>query len=143
MYLDAVKSNDSLTNRLVTLATFFACLRLNKLKLSLYKSRISAVRIDFLVHVISQDGVRPYDDKVAPLVVLPMPTNIKPLRYLLESLSYYRKFLPNMDRRIHPITALFKKGARFDLTPAMKELVNALLAELAAPPIPVFLTATR
>ena len=68
-----------------------------------------------------------------------MPTDMKQLRSLLGGLSYYRKFLPNMARRIHPTTALLKKGIAFDFTSTMEDTVRALLAELAAPPILVFL----
>ena len=139
MYLDdAIGSDDCPINHVATLATFFARLRLHKLKLSPDKSRIGAARVDFLGHVISADGVRPNDDRVAALTRMPMPTDIKQLRSLLGGLSYYRKFLPNMARRIRPITALLKKGATFDFTSAMEDIVRALLAELAAPPILVF-----
>ena len=107
MYLDdAIGSEDCPTHHVVTLATVFARLRLHKLKLSQDKSRIGAARVDFLGHVISADGVRPNDDRVAALTRMPMPTDIKQLRSLPGGLSYYRKFLPNMACRIRPITAL-------------------------------------
>ena len=139
MYLDdAIGSDDSPIHHVATLATFFARLRLHSLKLSPDKSPINAARVDFLGHVISADGVRPNDDRVAPLTRMPMPTDIKQLRSLLGGLSYYRKFLPNMAHHIRPITALLKKGAAFDFTSAMEDTVCALLAELAAPPILVF-----
>ena len=67
-----------------------------------------------------------------------MPRDIKQLRSLLGGLNYYLKFLPNMAKRIRPITALLKKGATFDFTSPMEETVRTLLAELAAPPILVF-----
>ena len=67
-----------------------------------------------------------------------MPSDIKQLRSLLGGLSYYRKFLPDMARRIGPFTALLKKGATFDFTPTMEDTVRVLLEELAAPPILVF-----
>ena len=118
--------------------TFFARLRVHSLKLSPDKSRIGAARVDFLGHVISADGVRPHDDRVAALTRMPMPTDIKQLRSLLGGLSYYRKFLPNMAHHIRPITALLKKGIAFDFTSAKEDTVRALLAELAAPPILVF-----
>ena len=133
MYLDnAIGSDDRSIHHIAILATFFARLRLHKLKLSPDKSRIGAARVEFLGHVISADGVRPNGDRVAALTRMPMPTDIKQLRSLLGGLSYYRKSLPNMARHIRPITALLKKGAAFDFT------VRALLAELAAPPILVF-----
>ena len=88
--------------------------------------------------MISQDGVRPNDDKIAVLTRMSMPRDVKQLRSLLGGLSYCRKFLPNMAKRVRPITAIFKKGATFSFTPPMEEAVRALLAELAARPILVF-----
>ena len=121
MYLDdAIGSDDCPLHHAATLATFFTRLHLHKPKLSPDKSRIGAARVDFLGHVISADGVRPNDDRVAALTRMPMPTNIKQLRSLLGGLSYYRKFRPNMAPHIRPITALLKKGAAFDFTSAME-----------------------
>ena len=139
MYLDdAIGSDGCPIHHVATIATFFARLRLHKLKLAPYKSRIGAARVDFWGRVISADGVRPNGDRVAALTRMPMPSDIKQLRSLLGGLSHYRKFLPNMARHIRPITALLKKGAAFEFTSAMEDTVRALLAELAAPPILVF-----
>ena len=139
MYLDdAIGSDDYPLHHVTTLASFFARLRLHQLKLSPDKSRIGAARVDFLGHIISADGVRPNDDRVAALTRISMPSDIKQLRSLLGGLSYYRKFLPNMARLIRPITALLKKGVAFDFTSTIEDTVRALLAELAAPPILVF-----
>ena len=69
---------------------------------------------------------------------MPMPRDIKQLRSLLGGLSYYRKFLPNMAKRVRSITALLQKGVTFSFTSPMEEGARALLAELAAPPILVF-----
>ena len=139
MYLDdAIGSNDCPIHHVTTLTAFFARLRLHQLKLSPDKSRIGAARVDFLGHIISKDGVRPNDDRVAALTRMFMPTDIKQLRSLLGGLSHYRKFLPNMACLIRPITALLKKGAAFDFTSIMEDTVRALLAKLAAPPTLVF-----
>ena len=74
MYLDdGIGSDDSPMSHVVTLATFFARLRLHNLKLSPNKSRIGAARVDFLGHVISQDGVCSNDDQTAALAQMPMP----------------------------------------------------------------------
>ena len=139
MYRDDTSDlDDCPIHHVATLATFFARLRVHKLKLSPDKSRIGASRVDFLGHVISSDGVRPNDDRVTALTRMPMTTDIKQLRSLLGGLSYDRKFLPNMACRIRPITALLKKGAAFDITSTMEGTVRALLAKLAIPPILVF-----
>ena len=139
MYLDdAIGPDDCPLHHVATLATFFARLRLHKLKLSPDKSQISAARVDFLGHVILADGIRPNDARVAALARMPMPTGIKQLRSLLGGLSYFRKFLPNMAYHIRPVTALLKKSAAFEFPSAMEDTVRTLLAELAAPPILVF-----
>ena len=139
MYLDdAIGSDDCSLHHVTTLAAFFARLRLHQLKLSPDKSRIGTARVDYLGHIISKDGVRPNDDRVAALTRMPMSSDIKQLRSLLGGLTPYRKFLPNMARLIRPITALLKTGAAFDFTSAMEDIVRALLVELAAPPILVF-----
>ena len=117
---------------------FFARLRLHNLKLSPNKSRIGAAHVDSLGHAISQDGVRPNDDKIAALAQMSIPRDIKQLRTILGGLSYYWKFLPNTAKRVRSITSLLKKEARFDFTPPMEAAVRTLLPELAAPPIIVF-----
>ena len=71
---DAIGSDNSPMAHVATLATCFARLRLHNLKLSPNKPRIGAARVDFLGHVISQDGVRPNDDKIAVLVQIPHAT---------------------------------------------------------------------
>ena len=138
MYLDAIGPDDCPLYHVATFATFFARLRLHKLKLFPDKSRIGAARVDFLGHVILADGVRPNDTRAAALARMPMPTDIKQLRSLLGGLSHYRKFLPNMAHHIRPVTALLKKGAAFEFTSAMEDTNRTLLAELVASPILVF-----
>ena len=114
---DAIGPDDCPLHHVATLATFFARLRLHKLKLSPDKSRIGAARVDFLGHVILADGVRPNDARVAALARIPMPTDIKQLRSLLGGLSYYCKFLLNMAHHIRPVTALLKRAPRSNSPP--------------------------
>ena len=72
MYLDdATGSDDCASHHVATLATFFARLHLHKPKLYRDKSRIGAARVDVLGHVISTDGIRPNNDRVAALIRMP------------------------------------------------------------------------
>ena len=114
---DAIGPDDCPHHHVVTLAAFFARLRLHKLKLSPDKSRIGAASVDFLGHVILADGVRPNDARVAALARIPMPTDIKQLRSLLGGLRYYCKFLLNMAHHIRPVTALLKRAPRSNSPP--------------------------
>lgn len=108
LYLDdAIESGDCPISHITTLDTFFARLRLHKIKLSPGKSRVLAARVDFLGNIISEDGLRPNDDRVAAPSRMHMPSVIKQLfRRLLGGISYYRMFLPNMAHCIRPIMVL-------------------------------------
>ncbi|CAB1107686.1 unnamed protein product [Ectocarpus sp. CCAP 1310/34] len=89
-------------------------------------------RLHFLGHTTSPDGVRPNGAKVSALTKMPMPKDVKQLRSLLGGLSYYRKFLSNMAKRIRPLRTLLKKQEKFIFTPSMQQAVRVLLAELSS-----------
>ena len=93
MYIDdAFGLDDCPINHVATLATFFARLRRHELKPLLDQSRIVISHVGFLGHLITEDGVRPNDDRVAAFPRLLMPSDIKQLRSLLGGLSYYPMF---------------------------------------------------
>ena len=69
---------------------------------------------------------------------MPMPTNLSQLRSLLGGLSYYRKFLPNLSKRIRPITDLLKKNVPFVFTKEMEVIVRDLLKILTEKPVLCF-----
>ena len=139
VYLNDVIGFDSgPSTHIKTIRALFERLCKHNLKLSLSKARLGATDADFLGHSISPAGVRSNADKVSALNLVPMPRDLKHLRSLLGGLSYYRKFLPDMSKRIRPITALLKKGVKFSFTPSMEANVRDMLAEIAAPLVLVF-----
>ena len=138
-YLDDVIVFDSDPSiHVKTIRALFERLRKHNLKLSPSKARLGATDADFLSHSILPAGVRPNAEKGSALTLMPMPRDLKQLRSLLGGLSYHRKFLPDMSKRIRSITAFLKKGVNFLCTPNMEVVVRDMLAELAAPPVLVF-----
>ena len=67
-----------------------------------------------------------------------MPNNVSELRSLLGGLSYYRKFLPNLSRRLRPIAKLLKKDVPFFFIAQMETVIRELLAVLTTPPVLVY-----
>ena len=135
---DVVKFDENPAQHVAGMRAFFERLRQHHLKLSPPKATIGTTKADFLGHTISSEGVLPNARKVEALAKMPMPTNIKALRSLMGGLSYYRRFLKSMAKRVRPVTALLKKGVPFVFTSEMETIVRELLAELAKPPILVF-----
>ena len=102
------------------------------------KSEIGAQEINFLGHTISPRGVKPYAKKVEALRKLPMPNNVSELRSLLGGLSYYRKFLPNLSRRLQPITRLLKKDVPFSFNAEIEAVVREVLKVLTKASVLVY-----
>ena len=138
-YLDDVMVFDSDPSAHVkTIRALFERLRKHNLKVSPSKARLDAMNVGLLGHSISPADVRPNAENVSALTLMPMPRDLKQLRTLLGDLSYYRKFLRDMSKRIRPITALLKKGVNFFFTPSMGAIARDIVVELAAPPVLVF-----
>ena len=135
---DVVKYDANPADHVSSMRAFLERLRHHDLKLSPSKATIGTTKADFLGHTISPEGVLPNAKKVEALTQMPMPRDVKQLRSLMGGLSYYRRFLKNMAKRVRPVTSLLKKGVPFAFTSEMETIVRELLAELAKPPILVF-----
>ena len=59
-------------------------------------------------------------------------------KFILGGLSYSRKLMADMAKRIRSITSLLTQGVKFVLTPSMETIVRTLLEELLASPVSVF-----
>ena len=134
MYLDdAIVFDPTPTQHVESIRAFLARLVEHNLKLSPSKAVIGAERVTFLGHSISSAGVRPDPKKVEALNHMPMPSDVSQLRSLLGGLSYYRKFLPDLAKRLRPVTDLLKQRTPFRFTPEMEKLIRDLLRELTEP----------
>ena len=101
IYIDDVlaRSNDE-SSMVDYIERFPKAYAKHNLKISPSKSKFGAQEISFLGHTISPRGAKPDAKKVDTLRKLPMPNNVSELRSLLGGLSYCRKFLPNLSRRL-------------------------------------------
>lgn len=99
---DVVKYDANPETHVRTMRAFFERLRKFDLKLSPSNATVGTTKADFLGHTISSEGVLPNARKVAALAKMPMPKDVKQLRSLMGGLSYYRRFLKNMAKRVRP-----------------------------------------
>ena len=125
-----------------TIRSLFERLRKHDVKLSPSKARLVATGAKFLGHSISPAGSRPNAEKVSALDNMPMPTDVTQVRALTGGINYYLIFLPDLSKRFRQVISLLRKGVKFLFTPAMEKLAQAILAELATPPILVSLIGT-
>jgi hypothetical protein len=97
---------------------FEKCRKFN-LKLQPDKCEFLRTEVNYLGHVITENGVLPNARKVTAIDNFPRPTNGKQLKSYLGMARYYRKFIPNFSRIAAPLHALLEANVPFEW--AMKQ----------------------
>ncbi|UYV81335.1 K02A2.6-like [Cordylochernes scorpioides] len=92
---DVIVYSDSHEQHVADLAAVLERLSRFNLKARRGKSYFFKGSVDYLGHVIDQDGIKPMWDNVAALRDLKRPHNIRGVRSLLGTVNYYRRFIPN------------------------------------------------
>eukprot|EP00253_Pinus_taeda_P029700 PITA_29700 len=72
--------------------------------------------VEYLGHIVSNEGVKVDPRKIKAIKEWKIPTSIKHLRGLLGLIWYYRKFFKNYGKIAEPLTTLLKKD-EFSWTP--------------------------
>src|SRR6266498_298543 len=71
----------------------FEALRAASLMMKPKKCKFAQKELRFLEHIILAEGIRMDSNKIAKMVILSPPTNLKKLRSRLGLFSYYRQYI--------------------------------------------------
>lgn len=89
-------------------AKWFTNLTLNKEK-CIFKVK----EITYIGHKLTQEGIKPDDEKVRAINDMPAPTNKNGVERLLGTVNYLGKFIPNLAAVTEPIRGLLRKDIEF------------------------------
>ena len=74
-------------------------------------------RIQYLGHIISEEGISMDPENIESIMNWPTPRNVTYVRSFMGLVGYYRTFIKGFSKVAHSITSLQKKGIKFEWTP--------------------------
>ena len=113
---DILISTTDEESHIKTLEEVFRRLKKHGFRLKKEKCEFLTASVEYLGHLIDQDGIRPLPSKVTAIVKAPAPTNLQELRSFLGLLNYYGKFIPNLSTLIHPLNQLLQADRKWSWT---------------------------
>jgi len=84
-------------------------LRHHQFFIKLSKCAFGQQELQYLGHIVTPQGVKVDQGKVATMLNWPRPTNVSELRGFLGLTCYYRKFVHNYGLIARPLTNLLKR----------------------------------
>src|SRR5713226_7680247 len=78
-------------------------------------------RIQYLGHIILEEGISVDPEKIEAIMNWPTPRNVIDVRYFMGLAGYYWRFIEGFSRAAHAITSLQKKGMKFEWTSRCEE----------------------
>lgn len=136
VYLDdVIVFSATFDEHLRRLKTVFEAIRSAGLTLKPEKCHFGFQELQFLGHVVSNQGVRPDPDKIAAVANFPTPSDKKAVRRFLGLCAYYRRFIANFSRIAWPLTQLTREDIPFTWGEDQQRAFHELRQRMQAPPV--------
>ncbi|UYV67706.1 K02A2.6-like, partial [Cordylochernes scorpioides] len=89
--------------------------KLKEAKVTLNKAKcvFGVPRINFLGHILDEDGIRPDPAKIEAVAKMPAPTDVHGVRRFLGMVNHLGRFVDNLSEIVAPLNQLLVKGQDF------------------------------
>ena len=101
-------------------------LREHQLYENLSKGDLYRDRIQYLGHIISEEGISVDPKKIESIMNCPTARSVTDVRYFMGLAGYYRRFIEGFSKVAHAITSLQRKGIMFEWTSRCEEIFQQL-----------------
>ena len=136
VYLDdVIVFSSNLADHFDRLKLLFDRLRKANLKLKPSKCHLFRKTVNFLGHVVSENGISTDPEKISCVVDWPIPTSVTEVRSFLGLCSYYRRFVQGFSEIAAPLHALTMKHAIFSWIVSCQKAFDDLKGKLVSAPI--------
>jgi hypothetical protein len=125
----------SLEEHTVHLQQVFEILQEHQFYVKYSKCVFAQQQLEYLGHLITENGVATEPSKIAAVANWAPPKNIKQLRSFLGLTGYYKRFIKHYGMISSPLTQLLKKGVPFLWTDQAQEAFQLLKQALLQGPV--------
>ena len=132
---DIIVFSKSEEEHLQHLEEIFKRLRHFDLKMKRQKSSFFKKHIQYLGHLVLEQGFEPLPEKLEAIRNMPHPKTPKEVKQFLGLIGYYRKFILQFSDLSRPLTCLTRQDSKFDWTPQCQKSFNHLRELLMEYPI--------
>jgi hypothetical protein len=136
VYLDDINIYaKTFDEHLEKLEKVFQRLRAAGLKLGPDKCHFLQPKLEFLGHIVSEEGIMADPAKIEKVKNFPRPTTRTKVRSFLGLASYYRKFIKDFSTIAQPLNQLLRKDSELEWTEKCQQSFDALKNRLITEPI--------
>lgn len=116
---------------------FHVLSELQKAGVTLNKDKlvINERRVEFLGHIIDEDGISLHPDKVKAMIEMEAPTNKLELQQFLGTLNFLTKAIPNRSTTLEPLYSLLKKDRIYTWDYPQEKAFRELKVRLTTAPV--------
>ena len=117
------------------LETFLKRCHENGIKLNKDKLQLRLSEINFMGHIISQDGLRSDPNKIKAVMEMDPPQNVEGLRRYFGMVNYLGRFMPNLSSSLEPLHMLLKKDVPWTWTDTQQVAFDAVKKLITNTPV--------
>ena len=132
---DLITFSETFDEHLVRLEEIFIRLKMANLKLKSSKCHLADKKVQFLGHVISEEGFHPNPNKSKAIREFGTPQNKKELRSFLGLCNFFRRFVDKFSLIASPLYELTSEKMKFIWQDKHEVAFNALKKHLTSTPI--------
>jgi len=136
VYLDdIVVYSKTLEEHVQHVRTILKKLIKHKLVAKMSKCELHKLKISFLGHVVSKDGVETDPEKIKAMAEWPQPENVKQMQSFLDFCNYYRIFIRNFSEIAKTLFKMTSKKEKFEWNEKGLSTFHKLKEMLTSPPV--------
>lgn len=99
------------------------------------KCVFGVLKVKFLGHIVSKDGIEPDPEKINAVTNLSEPENKEDVQRFMGMVNILSKFLPHMQTFTQPLRELLKSDAAWIWGTSQRDAFERVKRELSSPPI--------